>query len=302
MKLQEAGILTDASHIAGCSGGGVIGALVACGVPMAVVIKEVKDLYRDLDANTRMWSFFPRIEGHLRPMLDRVLPTDAHERVRGKCSIQLTQVWPLKKDPSLDTWFQWRPFGKLVDRFESRDELIDAMIATTYLPGPLIVPALGIALAISLAVTAWMVYLGKWAVGVGLLGGCACMIAGVLVGPVPFVFSFFKRTACWDGALTCRLPPLPGAVKVSAFVREKWSDVDIFKGSSAEDPAHKRIDIYPDCIKPLEAAKTYTPEDWFKWVFNVPTPDQIDMIIDTGYQGTASWVKQQNEATEQVKG
>uniref|UniRef100_A0A251VIZ4 Patatin n=1 Tax=Helianthus annuus TaxID=4232 RepID=A0A251VIZ4_HELAN len=72
------------------------------------------------DCRSRGTAF--RLGAVLRDVLEQFLPDDAHIRSNGRVRVAVTQIL-------------WRPRGLLVDQFDSREDLIDAVITSSFIPG-----------------------------------------------------------------------------------------------------------------------------------------------------------------------
>ena len=103
----------------GSSVGSIMAAIAACGVDPDVVwahIPEIAALHRD------SWmENLTTVGSKCRFLLDDVLPADAHERCTGRCFISVTSLLPL-------------PHNVILTEYDTRDDLIDAVIASTYIP------------------------------------------------------------------------------------------------------------------------------------------------------------------------
>ncbi|XP_058097227.1 uncharacterized protein LOC131242537 isoform X2 [Magnolia sinica] len=62
------------------------------------------------------------IKAVLRDVLDKFLPDDVHIRSNGRVRVAVTQIL-------------WRPRGLLVDQFDSKEDLIDAVFTSSFIPG-----------------------------------------------------------------------------------------------------------------------------------------------------------------------
>ncbi|KAK8475011.1 hypothetical protein V6N12_037158, partial [Hibiscus sabdariffa] len=58
----------------------------------------------------------------LQDILDKFLPHDIHTRSNGRVRVAVTQIL-------------WRPRGLLVDQFDSKEDLINAVITSSFIPG-----------------------------------------------------------------------------------------------------------------------------------------------------------------------
>ena len=104
---------------AGSSVGSIMAVIAACGVDPDIVwahIPEMAALHRD-----RWGKNLTTVGSKCRFLLDDVLPEDAHERCTGRCFISITSLFPI-------------PHNVILTEFDSRDDLIDAVIASTYIP------------------------------------------------------------------------------------------------------------------------------------------------------------------------
>ena len=83
-------------------------------------IKENEDLY-----STNREFIHPLNRFNVNKLfsdeLERVLPEDAHERLSGRLTVSLTHVASMK--------------NVLVDEFDSRADLIDAVVCSCFIPG-----------------------------------------------------------------------------------------------------------------------------------------------------------------------
>ncbi|KHN26692.1 Patatin-like phospholipase domain-containing protein 3 [Glycine soja] len=63
-----------------------------------------------------------RLGAVLRDILDKFLPDDVHIRSNGRVRVAVTQLL-------------WRPRGLLVDQFDSKEDLINAVFTSSFIPG-----------------------------------------------------------------------------------------------------------------------------------------------------------------------
>ena len=106
-------------HWSGSSVGALMAAIAASGVDPDVVwahIPDIAALHRD-----RWAKNLTTVGSKCRFLLRDVLPEDAHERCTGRCFISVTSLLPI-------------PHNVILTEFETRDDLIDAVIASTYIP------------------------------------------------------------------------------------------------------------------------------------------------------------------------
>jgi len=106
-----------AVHLAGASAGALIAAVANAGVPL----KVVEEACVALAADCLQHGTPGRLGPGLRALLERHLPQDAHERCRGNTHVAVTRVVPV-----------WRP--TLVSDFASREDLIEALMASAHIP------------------------------------------------------------------------------------------------------------------------------------------------------------------------
>jgi len=118
--LVEDGVIREETYFGGCSAGAIVSALYLCGMPWEEQIIFTKRIYEDLREN----GYWLRLASCLRSLLDEVLPEDCHERCSGRMVVALTE-WRMLPRP---------PRAKLISDFESKEDLLDALIATTYTP------------------------------------------------------------------------------------------------------------------------------------------------------------------------
>jgi hypothetical protein len=118
---NDAGGLASSSnttpHLAGASAGALIAAVANAGVPLPVVEEACIELAADCLANGTPGRLGPA----LRALLEKHLPPDAHLRCRGNTFVAVTRVVPV-----------WRPM--LVSDFRSREDLIEALMASAHIP------------------------------------------------------------------------------------------------------------------------------------------------------------------------
>ncbi|KAF8019741.1 hypothetical protein BT93_G0440 [Corymbia citriodora subsp. variegata] len=112
--LIEKGYIKETTPLAGSSAGAIVCAVIASGASMEEALTATKVLAED--CRRRGTAF--RLGAVLRDVLDNFLPEDAHTRSNGRVRIAVTQIL-------------WRPRGLLVDQFDSREDLINAISCTT---------------------------------------------------------------------------------------------------------------------------------------------------------------------------
>ncbi|KAK1440336.1 hypothetical protein QVD17_06161 [Tagetes erecta] len=116
--LIENGYIKDTTPLAGSSAGAIVCAVVASGASMEEALEATKVLAQD--CRSRGTAF--RLGAVLRDVLEQFLPEDAHIRSNGRVRVAVTQIL-------------WRPRGLLVDQFDSREDLINAVITSSFIPG-----------------------------------------------------------------------------------------------------------------------------------------------------------------------
>ncbi|KAI7725388.1 hypothetical protein M8C21_007209 [Ambrosia artemisiifolia] len=112
------GYIKDTTPLAGSSAGAIVCAVVASGASMEEALQATKVLAQD--CRSRGTAF--RLGAVLRDVLEEFLPDDAHIRSNGRVRVAVTQIL-------------WRPRGLLVDQFDSREDLINAVITSSFIPG-----------------------------------------------------------------------------------------------------------------------------------------------------------------------
>eukprot|EP00475_Leptophrys_vorax_P027253 TRINITY_DN38857_c0_g1_i1.p1 TRINITY_DN38857_c0_g1~~TRINITY_DN38857_c0_g1_i1.p1 ORF type:complete len:653 (-),score=-19.68 TRINITY_DN38857_c0_g1_i1:435-2393(-) len=116
--LQESGYITEHTPLSGSSAGAIVCATIASGVDARTALRLTKYLAADCRENGTAF----RLGMLLRAVLEEILPEDAHERCCGRIRVAVTQVFGT-------------PRGVLVDQFDSRADLIDALITSSFVPG-----------------------------------------------------------------------------------------------------------------------------------------------------------------------
>ncbi|KAL0454433.1 UNVERIFIED_CONTAM: 1-acylglycerol-3-phosphate O-acyltransferase PNPLA3 [Sesamum latifolium] len=109
--------LSETTPLAGSSAGAIVCAVIASGANMQEALEATKILAED--CRTRGTAF--RLGAVLRDILHKFLP-DAHIRSSGRVRVAVTQIL-------------WRPKGLLVDQFDSKEDLIDAVFTSSFIPG-----------------------------------------------------------------------------------------------------------------------------------------------------------------------
>ncbi|KGN57568.1 patatin-like phospholipase domain-containing protein 2 [Cucumis sativus] len=116
--LLENAYIKETTPLAGASAGAIVCAVIASGASMQEALQATKILAED--CRSRGTAF--RLGAVLREVLDKFLPDDVHIRCNGRVRVAVTQVF-------------WRPRGLLVDQFDSKDDLIDAVFTSSFIPG-----------------------------------------------------------------------------------------------------------------------------------------------------------------------
>ncbi|XP_062030086.1 uncharacterized protein LOC133745944 [Rosa rugosa] len=116
--LIENGYIKETTPLAGSSAGAIVCAVIASGASMAEALQATKILAED--CRNRGTAF--RLGAVLRDVLQKFLPEDSHIRSNGRVRVAVTQLL-------------WRPRGLLVDQFDSKEDLINAVFTSSFIPG-----------------------------------------------------------------------------------------------------------------------------------------------------------------------
>ncbi|GKV24240.1 hypothetical protein SLEP1_g33873 [Rubroshorea leprosula] len=116
--LIEKGYIKETTPLAGSSAGAIVCAVIASGATMQDALEVTKTLAED--CRLRGTAF--RLGGVLRDVLQNFLPDDVHTRSNGRVRVAVTQIL-------------WKPRGLLVDQFDSKEDLINAVITSSFIPG-----------------------------------------------------------------------------------------------------------------------------------------------------------------------
>lgn len=116
--LIQNGYIKETTPLAGSSAGAIVCAVIASGASMEEAMKATKILAED--CRNRGTAF--RLGAVLRDVLQTFLPDDAHIRSNGRVRVAVTQLL-------------WRPRGLLVDQFDSKEDLINAVFTSSFIPG-----------------------------------------------------------------------------------------------------------------------------------------------------------------------
>ncbi|KAI4296267.1 hypothetical protein L6164_036240 [Bauhinia variegata] len=116
--LIEKGYIKETTPLSGSSAGAIVCAVIASGASMEEALEATKILAED--CRKRGTAF--RLGAVLRGVLDNFLPDDVHIRSNGRVRVAVTQLL-------------WRPRGLLVDQFDSKEDLINAVFTSSFIPG-----------------------------------------------------------------------------------------------------------------------------------------------------------------------
>ncbi|KAK2393120.1 patatin phospholipase domain-containing protein [Trifolium repens] len=116
--LIQNGYIKETTPLAGSSAGAIVCAVIASGASMEEALSATKILAED--CRSRGTAF--RLGAVLRDILQKFLPDDIHIRSNGRVRVAVTQLL-------------WRPRGLLVDQFDSKEDLINAVFTSSFIPG-----------------------------------------------------------------------------------------------------------------------------------------------------------------------
>lgn len=116
--LIQNGYIKETTPLAGSSAGAIVCAVVASGASMEEALIATKILAEDC----RKGGTAFRLGAVLRDILQKFLPDDVHIRSNGRVRVAVTQLL-------------WRPRGLLVDQFDSKEDLINAVFTSSFIPG-----------------------------------------------------------------------------------------------------------------------------------------------------------------------
>ncbi|XP_072972581.1 uncharacterized protein [Typha angustifolia] len=116
--LIEKGYIKETTPLAGSSAGAIVSAVIASGKSMQEALRVTKQLAEDCRLNGTAF----RLGAVLRGILNQFLPDDVHIKCNGRIRVAITQLF-------------WRPKGLLVDQFDSKEDLIDAVFTSSFIPG-----------------------------------------------------------------------------------------------------------------------------------------------------------------------
>ncbi|KAG0497496.1 hypothetical protein HPP92_002187 [Vanilla planifolia] len=116
--LLEKGYIKESTPLAGSSAGSIVCAVIASGCSMEVALQATKILAEDC----RLKGTAFRLGAVLRDVLNEFLPDDVHRMSNGRVRVAITQL-------------SWRPRGLLIDQFDSKEDVINAVITSSFIPG-----------------------------------------------------------------------------------------------------------------------------------------------------------------------
>uniref|UniRef100_A0A1J3I3G8 Patatin n=1 Tax=Noccaea caerulescens TaxID=107243 RepID=A0A1J3I3G8_NOCCA len=116
--LIEKGYIKETTPLAGASAGAIVCAVITSGSSMREALEATKVLADDCRRNGTAF----RLGAVLRDSMEKLLPDDIHIRSNGRVRVAITQVF-------------WRPRGLLVDQFDSKSDLINAVFTSAFIPG-----------------------------------------------------------------------------------------------------------------------------------------------------------------------
>ncbi|KAI3960373.1 hypothetical protein MKW98_017097 [Papaver atlanticum] len=108
----------ETTPLAGSSAGAIVCAVVASGSCMREALEATKILAEDC----RRGGTAFRLGAVLRNILEIFLPDDVHIRSNGRVRVAVTRIL-------------WRPRAILVDQFNSKEDLINAVFTSSFIPG-----------------------------------------------------------------------------------------------------------------------------------------------------------------------
>ncbi|KAJ6389689.1 hypothetical protein OIU77_027918 [Salix suchowensis] len=117
-EVEPVGYIKETTPLAGSSAGAIVCAVIASGAGMQEALTATKVLAED--CRLRGTAF--RLGAVLRDVLEKFLPDDIHVRCNGRVRVAVTQIL-------------WRPRGLLVDQFDSKEDLINAVVTSSFIPG-----------------------------------------------------------------------------------------------------------------------------------------------------------------------
>ncbi|KAG9451111.1 hypothetical protein H6P81_011076 [Aristolochia fimbriata] len=116
--LIEKGYIKESTPLAGSSAGAIACAIIASGISMHEALNTAKILAEDC----RLKGTAFRLGAVLKDVLKEFLPEDIHYRCNGRVRVAVTQLL-------------WKPRGLLVDHFNSKEDFINALFTSSFIPG-----------------------------------------------------------------------------------------------------------------------------------------------------------------------
>lgn len=116
--LIERGYITENTPLSGSSAGAIVCAVIASGESMKEALRATKVLAED--CRSKGTAF--RLGAVLRGVLEKFLPDDVHIKASGRIRVAITQVFR-------------SPRALLVDQFDSKEDLINAVFTSSFIPG-----------------------------------------------------------------------------------------------------------------------------------------------------------------------
>lgn len=116
--LIERGYIKENTPLAGSSAGAIVCAVIASGESMKEALRATKLLAEDCRSNGTAF----RLGAVLRGVLEKFLPDDVHIKASGRIRVAITQVFR-------------SPRALLIDQFDSKEDLIDAVFTSSFIPG-----------------------------------------------------------------------------------------------------------------------------------------------------------------------
>ncbi len=126
--------------VAGASAGALAAAAIACNVPVPALLTAIDSTVTEL----RQHGTWGRVRPQLHRLLDELIPLDGHRRASGRLHLAVAMLprWlPLanrdggrgaSSAPAATS--PWLPHVELVSHFSSRDDLIEALLASCHVP------------------------------------------------------------------------------------------------------------------------------------------------------------------------
>mmetsp|Transcript_13610 Transcript_13610/g.34946 ORF Transcript_13610/g.34946 Transcript_13610/m.34946 type:complete len:330 (+) Transcript_13610:46-1035(+) len=116
-ELNEQGIMTDRTKVAGASAGSIVAVASASGLPMDEIMEACLELAHDY----RSFGTRGRMGTQLQMCLEKAMPDDIHERCNDTAHVGLTKLLPY-------------PRHELVHRFQSKAEVLQAVLTSCHIP------------------------------------------------------------------------------------------------------------------------------------------------------------------------